>query len=166
MTRHQRTLTLSVLGVLLLGCGIRLLASNSPSSRQTLQRIKGIHVVVEDLDSDGLVTVGQVQTDTELRLRKAGINVLETGFPMLYVNTELLKGRSMATSGIYAYHIELTLEQAVLVPGNEEAALGATWSTGTTGMVGKDNLSKAIREDVGDLVDKFSNAYLSMNPKK
>ena len=55
--------------------------SNDPLERETLKGLSGVNVFVnltEDrpsLESDGL-TKSQIQTDIEIRLRKAGIRVL------------------------------------------------------------------------------------------
>src|SRR2546425_3316356 len=65
-------------------------------ARETLRGLKGVGVVVErvspDAERDGL-TQSQLQTDVELRLRKAGIPALTQeecratpGHPFLYVN--------------------------------------------------------------------------------
>jgi hypothetical protein len=153
---------LSVPAALLLGG--RLFAGDSAPERQTLQGIKGISVLVEDLttDVDRLLTVEQIRTDVELRLRKAGIKVLENSFPILYVSANVMKGRS-EVEGLYIYSCNVTFEQTVSVRANSVIALGTTWSVSSLGMVGGDNMSRSVRNVVGDLVDDFLNAYLSVN---
>ena len=89
-------------------------------ARETLRGLKGVQVVVEDMDPDverdGL-TKSQLQTDVELRLRKAGIQVLKEeerratpGRPYLYVAVTTLKDRDGLS---YAFAINVDLEQKV-----------------------------------------------------
>lgn len=74
----------------------------------------------------------------------------------------------------YGYHVCIYLSQTVLL--ERDLSLRATgqfrgqsfqadtWSTCVVG-VAKGNPSEKIRSTVKDLVDKFINAYLSVNPK-
>jgi hypothetical protein len=165
MTLHRRTLMLPVLVTLLLGCGFNLLASDAELNRRTLKGIKSISVLVENLSdaaiSDGL-SVSQIQTDVELRLRLAGIRVDPTTEPYLYVRANLLKTDLV---GLYAYSSEVEFNQPVRVVATDGFTVGTTWSVGTVGAIRSPNMSKRIRESVGDFVDEFINAYLSVNPK-
>jgi hypothetical protein len=167
MTPHWRTLTLPVLGTLLFGCG-SLLASDEELDRQTLTGLKGFSVLIESIspeaNRDGLTT-DQLQTDVELRLRKSGVNVLPSGSgnATLYVYAHLLKLKSI--SG-YVYTCEVTVHQGVIVVANNTVSWQDTWSVADLGIVRPENMSKVIRGTTGDLVDKFLNAYLSVNPKQ
>lgn len=142
-----------------------LLAADGEENRQSLMGIKGVKVLVEDSESpdaiaDGL-TQDQLQTDVELRLRKAGVTIVkDVGAPYLYVAINPIKD----STGLYAYSCAVELHQKAVI-SNGMKLYTATRSVSTAGMVGRLNMSKYIREVVGDMVDKFLNAYLSANPK-
>jgi hypothetical protein len=48
---------------------------------------------------------------------------------------------------------------------NGATVYASTWSTGNLGTVGSAKMSGAVRARLADMVDKFLNAYLSVNPK-
>jgi hypothetical protein len=165
MTLCRSSFALPLIAVFLLGSGTRLAGLDSENSRPTLKGITEVAVVVEDPGADAIkdgLTIDQLQTDVELRLRKAGIKVSKEVSPYLYVNAHLLK--STTYPGLYAYHCEVSFQQRVTVMANGVVAYAATWSTGGIGIVGQADM-KTVRDDVGDLVDSFLNAYLSVNPK-
>src|SRR5258706_8465254 len=90
------------------------IGSDSQSDKETLKGIKSLNVVVENLDaseiSDGL-TVSQIQTDVELRLRKAGLVVTAdqtANGVFLVINANLLKVTDLP---MYAFNIEVSLMQ-------------------------------------------------------
>jgi hypothetical protein len=140
------------------------------TSRKSLKGVKGVQVVVEsikpEIEKDGLTTT-QVQTDVELKLRLAGLNVLpykeilETpGSPTLYVYPHVLK----SSYNFYIYNIELALFQNVyLERDNKFSTTSPTWSVGYLGITSELDY---IRSKIKDQVDGFINAYLSVNPKK
>jgi len=164
MNRNSLRWFLTVL-TLLFAIGVPLLADDDTTSRQSLKGIKSIAVVIGPLDSDELtegLTVDQLQTDVELRLRKAGVSVVTSGpTVVLLVDTNFLKN---ANTGLYAYYCEVKVLQLVTAP-NATSLVAPTWSKSILIMVGSANLSSSVRGRVGDLVDKFLNAYLSVNPK-
>jgi hypothetical protein len=151
-----------------------LLALNSEMNRSSLQGLKGVRVLVEDLASEvegeGLAK-SVLQKEIEDRLRAAGIRVLtqeETtqtpGEPYLYVNVNvtLSKGEEEACS----YSIDLALIQNVtLVRNPRQTTYAITWSTGGVGLIGKKSL-KDLKESVLEIVDLFVKAFMSVNPKK
>jgi len=151
--------------LLLLICGIQSFARDDSETRQTLKGIKGVNVVVEGLSpaAEGLVTVEQLRTDVELRLRTAGLNI---GPAVVYLDVEvtIAKGHEQLDRA-YVFNCRSALLQYVAVSGNSVKALVETWSTDYVAIVGRDNVSKAIRSTVSDQVDQFLNAYLSANPK-
>ena len=150
-------------------------AGDNEFTRPSLKGIQGVHVVVENLDpteEEAGLTVADLQTDVELKLRLAGIPVLSKqemvavpGMPDLYVTVNV---NSSTTRDLWPYAIEIQFQQNVtLVRNPQTLILGATtWSTGAaTGSVLKQNVRR-LREELKDLVDKFVNAYLAVNPKK
>jgi hypothetical protein len=161
--------TARVAAILLLAalCG----ASDTEYSRKSLKGLPGVYGVVEELadpvTQDGL-NKQDIQTDVELKLRLAGVKVLTEkehlaipGMPDLYVRvTPLFR------DNLYAFWIEVDLEQNILLQRDQTIVVGATtWSEARIGMIGKNRLSE-IRNDIKDLIDKFLNAYFSVNPKK
>ncbi len=135
---------------------------------EPLRGLKGVHVLVENIDSQAErlgLTRAQIQTDVELRLRKAGVRVLtekerlETpGCPHLYVNINTPIGQGLV---VYSISVEL-FELVTLARGF--VTDGAIWNIRFAGCVGTSNIRK-VREGVGDCVDKFINDYLAANPK-
>lgn len=67
-------------------------------------------------------------------------------------------------SAVYAILVELKQHVSLIRDGS--LVRGATtWDTVIVGMVPTSNI-QPIRFDIKDKVDKFINAYLSVNPKK
>jgi hypothetical protein len=146
------------------------------TSRKTLVGLKGIYVLVEHIDDDvaryGLSTQ-QIQTDVELRLRQAGLVVLNhaqwigqegfEGFPYLYVSAQTLK----SSRPFFVYHLDLELKQLVTTVRNPSATVAVpTWTArAQLGYVGEEKVP-SLRDDIRDMVDQFINAYLAANPKR
>jgi hypothetical protein len=161
-----------IVGILLCGSQQEAAAGDDEYTRATLRGLKGVYVLVEPLRAEteraGL-TKAQIQTDVELRLRKAGIRVLsekerdETpGSPYLYVNVQVVE----TNVPLYAFSIDVALMQRVLLERDPKIrSLAETWDTASTGMVREDTLRKFPRDSLADKVDAFINAYLTENPK-
>jgi hypothetical protein len=149
----------------------RALADDQKNDRATLRGIASVVVLVgnfgSDTKSDGL-TEDQVQTDTELRLRKAGVKVLTLSDVVgnrafiLLIKSTFVKPKS---SELYAVNCSVSLVQYVIVSANGVGTTASTWSDAVLLTVGSSKMSMAVRETIGDLVDEFVNAYLSVNPK-
>jgi len=163
------------------------------SDAKTLRGFKGVRVLVgslePEIEKEGL-TVQQIQTDVELKLRLAGIKVLtkeewskEKGAPFLLASPHLIPyvlKVGKRNCRLYIFNINLTFRQNAYLekelPGpvsysSDKAVFSShidmtfavvTWSVGTMGRTA--NLNK-IRNEINDLVDEFINAYLSVNPK-
>jgi len=115
-------------------------------------------------ERDGL-TRDQLQTDVEVRLRKAGIKVASSRlFPVLHLFVKELK-RSASEKCVYALRLEL-LQEITLVRNRSVSFLAATWDFSYLGEVGADKFSRTVRDNVADMVDQFINAYLEYNPKQ
>ena len=127
-----------------------------------------------DVESLGL-TRSQIETDTELRLRKAGIKVMDKneslntpGSPYLYININYIK---LKTRPIFAYWVIIELREMVkLMRQNNSSydhAIQATiWRSGMIGKADTDILiKKKYAVVVADKVDNFINQYLAANPK-
>ncbi len=153
-----------------------LYAVDSELTRQTLLGLKGVSVAVENPQPNiqkyaerfGLAR-DQLQKDIEQRLTMAGIVVLSqekwsqtSGRPVLYivVNThEYMKYW-------YAYTIIVELRQIATPEANPDMkTLAATWSISMAGIANIGTLN-TVKDNVNTLVDKFIDAYLSVNKKE
>ena len=151
-----------------------LYALNSEVNRATLQGLKGVRVLIEDLspevEREGLVK-NQIQKSVEERLRFGGIKVLtqeETvktpGEPYLYVNINI--NLSKSEEEVCSYSIDIALIQNVtLVRNPKQTAYAVTWSTGGVGMIGKKSLGE-LKDSVEEIVDIFVKSFFTVNPKK
>jgi hypothetical protein len=154
----------------LVGTANSAFAGDHKTERESLRGIKQFYVVVENLDSaavdDGL-NEDQMKVAVELRLRKAGLQLVEdhasADFRCLYVDIDLFKAKD---SALYAHHISVEFRQPITVDSNRARLLASTWSATTFGTVGSVNMVTGVRNAVGALVDTFLNAYLSVNPPK
>jgi hypothetical protein len=141
-------------------------ADDTPEERATLRGIKLVKVVVRDLhpdvEADGL-TGGQLQSDVEQRLRKAGIAASPSAKAALTVTVNT-SGRE---SGWYFFVIEVSLTQpVVLVRDRKSIILASTWRLGNFGDVAAQDLARFVRETVAGQVDMFIRAYREQNPRQ
>jgi hypothetical protein len=143
------------------------------TNNEVLRGLRGIKLTIEkisaDAEADGL-TQRQIQTDTELRLRQAGIRLLteqewneaEYGGAWLFVYVGVVK--EAMTNQVFACSVRLRLQQAVsLIRDPSVKTFATTWSTGSTGIFGIKKLQD-VRKELGDKVDEFINSYLAANP--
>ena len=147
----------------------------SETARQTLRGLQGVSVSVEvipEREREAL-TEGLIQTDVELRLRKAGIKILPKIEPsgalvnaVLHVEVSTSERDEILTK-FYTFNISVTLVQQVVLPRDPSVnrTVGITWNSGEYGTLGSPDF-RELREHVGDHVDQFINAYLEMNPKQ
>jgi len=151
-------------------------AIDSELTRRTLTGLPGVCVMVEDLQPNIQkyakkyeLTQEQLKRDVEQKLQKSGIIILSKenwlktpGRPVLYVNINTHEHEKYW----YAYDIEVELKQIVYMEANPKVkTLADTWSISMTGIVNIGTLN-TIRDSVGILVNRFIDAYLSVNLKK
>jgi hypothetical protein len=119
------------------------------------------------------LTDSQVQTDVELRLRRAGIRVLtpdeqdaRPGSPYLYININTKAGDG-PSAGLIAVNINVELRQSVRLARDPDIWVlhATTWSKSVLGLGGHAQL-RHVRESLGDQVDKFINDYYAANPER
>lgn len=139
-------------------------------TRATLRGLKGVWIQIDklepEIEKDGL-TRNQIQTDVELKLRIAGIKVLtreewvaDISNPSLHVSPAIVKTKK---GRAYVYYINIELNQRIFLERDPNIiAIGCTWSGGVLGMT---HSIIEIRDNIKDNVDKFINAYLTVNPK-
>jgi hypothetical protein len=161
---------------IILGTGLVLLSASSslaapaspmdsPESRATLKRIKAVSVMVEwidpEVEREGL-TRDQLQSDVEMRLRKAGIPVVPSAGESLHITVQPMKH----SADLYAYAIHVALHQRVKLSRDSNIVASApTWGVGCIGTVRPDDL-RNVRASLADDVDKFIAAYREQNPKQ
>jgi hypothetical protein len=158
---------LGSLWVLPLACALAIpsfLSAQSHLPRQ-LKGLKGLGVVVETLSDAGHeagITEDRLRTITELRLRTAGLVVDSDSSPYLYVRYNLLD----CEAGLCTYSYETSLNEPVTIERNGEVIVGANvWETGGVATVGKNKLARGVEDTLNQGIDKFLNAWLSVNPK-
>lgn len=154
----------------LAGMSSSVFANNNEDSRETLKGLNGILVIIEGLKTwqkQAGLSESQIQTDVELKLRLAGIKVLneeeffkEKGHPCIYININNLEQK---LEGFLVYNISCRFRQYIFLERNPSIkALATTWSQG---WIGCGDIER-LRAKIKDIVDEFINAYLSVNPKK
>jgi hypothetical protein len=146
-------------------------AADSEFERKTLVGLKSVEVLIEDLSADAKrigLSESALRTDIELKLRPAGIMVVDRaeasqGYATLFINLNVVAG-----SEPWGFNMSFQLKQAArLIRDPSMAHLSVTtWSLATTGTVGSQRLAEVVRDTAKELADGFVNAYLAANPKE
>ncbi len=116
-----------LLGTAALGASLLLLsfpasALDTRLDRASLKGIKNISVVMENLPRDVeeyRLTRSQLQTDVELRLRQAGLTVVDESKEYLYVQVTILKYES----GLCSYAVRVQFNRSRSHPAHRSSAL-------------------------------------------
>lgn len=162
MRKKSYAILLIIFWVTLIGKNA--LAEEILKEYKLLKGIEKVNVVVGELTEDAKkigLTEERIQTVTELRLRKEGIEVieiLESTSPgiCLYISIGVVGG---------AFSVSLGLNEAVYLERMPEVeTIAATWHRGLTGTHG--NSSDYIVTALSALIDQFLNDYYKANPKK
>jgi hypothetical protein len=146
-------------------------ASDSEIDRASLKGLKGVFVLVEDLnpteEQAGLKTA-DIQSDAIQKLQAAGIPLLSKeqdidapGMPTLYINVSVA---SSATSDLWPFSIDVNFEQQATLKRNPDTFVptAITWHVGSLGSVDKSNI-RSVRDRVNEQIAKFVNAYNKVN---
>jgi hypothetical protein len=152
---------------LLVGISSPTVRAQTTYENDTLKDINALFVIVEDVSSGATelgLTKEILQTDVELKLRLAGISVVTKeagiklpGAPYLWVQVTV-------TEAAHAANIAVAVRQDVRLERNDGLAFGAsTWDVNLTVA---SPTAQGIRDYNKDIIDKFLNAWLSVNPKK
>ena len=152
--------------VLLLAVMVPARALDTDATRQTLKGIKTVLVDVRGVHEEAIrygITKSSIQTDVELKLRRAGIKVSADAGMILSLRVELIK---VYPGDAWIYDIELEFYQRVQLERDPEVrATVPTWSSaGDLGVVTASQ-TQLLRDAIKDQIDVFLNAYLSANPK-
>jgi hypothetical protein len=146
-------------------------AADSDFQRESLAGLRTVGVMIEELAPEaeqGGLTSNLLQTDVEVRLRKAGLRVAEgperlQAPAFVYVNVNTAK---WPRPKVYAVSVSVQLMEPVsLVRNPARRRLAATWDNGAVGLAHASDFAATVRAKVGDLVDRFLNDYLAANPK-
>lgn len=164
------------LSIFLLYMALPAAADDSEQARQTLAGLRGLQVVVEELQGNitkydnYLQKVGlnsaQLKRDVEARLKAAGIKILSPeewsktpGRPVLYVNLNTHESEKYW----FAYDLKLELRQVVSLEARPEIkTLANTWGINVTGVVNIGTFS-VIRDNVGAMTERFLQAWKKVN---
>jgi hypothetical protein len=143
--------------------------------RETLSGINDVSIIIEQIQivpkyaTYSGVSVQNIKTDVELKLRGAGLKVItpeeatKTLSPYLGVKIQLVKIEQL---DYFIPHLAVELYQFVTLYRNPLIKTSSpTWSVETIGGVSGIRLSDHVRKGISDIVDMFINAYLSVNPK-
>lgn len=142
---------------------------DTEASRETLKGVRrilpAINFISEDCRKHG-IHVNALQNSLEQKLRKAGIEMPSSGNPfhdgVLSVNVvcyEFEKGYLIFTVNEYF------LQDVIVVRNVRLAAQVPTWTTETVGHTTVDQ-PEFVEGKVNDAIDRFVNAYRSVNPGK
>ncbi len=170
-----RRIAVMILTLLISFC----LASPSfPFSRlDTLKGLEGIEVLVEEFkpEAEDFITVIQVQSDVESKLRNAGIRVLTKEEnekiqplrkPYLYI--KLTSYKPPTRRDVLPFNVEISLKQKVRLECHSESSdksfYSATWAKSSVSVVSFRNPSE-IRDVINELTDLFIKAYLKASGK-
>jgi hypothetical protein len=148
---------------------------SSPFEPEGLKGLKGVYVLIEDLNKDAVadgLSKQAIQTDVERKLQQSGIRVLTEaqmqatpGKPALCVRVSTAKIFSYPT---YSCFLSVELKESVKLQRNFgiQVVGATTWQTnGVVGYVFTQSLF-TLRDHVKDEIDQFCNAWLTANPKK
>jgi hypothetical protein len=152
--------------------------SFSLSCAESLKGLKGVEVLVEELKPElenYSLTMIQIQSDVESKLRMAGIEVLtreenEKTQPlrMPYFYVKINSYKPAWRREVFVFNIEVALNQRVLLREYskylEKSFYAPTWYASSIGAVGAMNVMD-IRDMVKELTDQFVQAYQKANPQ-
>jgi hypothetical protein len=141
--------------------------------RKSLRGLKNISVgpvhVPAELEQNGLLTSDEVHTDVELKLRLAGIQVVDlkdfnsssSSASILNISVNVFS----SSDGIWPISVNVGVMQPVLLERDRSIlSYGETWGKFRLGRLEKSKI-RNVRETIKDMVDQFINSYLAANPK-
>ena len=149
--------------------------SDTAVERQSMAGIHALGLFVEELQPNVAkvaakagIDAASIRREVERRLTAAGIGVVAgagwaalPGRPFLYININTHETQRF----YYAYDIKVELRQVVFPEANPRARITATtWSLSITGLTDIGNLA-VIKNDTLVLVDRFTAAHRSVNPR-
>ena len=160
--RHQ-----TVLLFVLLYLSAQFNANAQSVKAPSLIGLAELNVVIEDLDDNakvGGLTVSQLQTDVELRLRQAGLPVNTAALESLHVRVTAL---GPTAAGEVAWKVDVELQQPVIIMRTKEATTGTTWDASSIALSSSPSFVPLnVSGKVRDFVAAFLGDWLSANAKR
>lgn len=166
--------------LVLLGLAVSFVCSTHAYSSprvNTLKGLEGIEVLVEEFkpEVEDFITVLQVQTDTELKLRDAGIRIFtkeenEKAHPQRkpYLYIKITSYKIPVKKDILPFNVEMSLKQKVQLQGcpefSDQSFFSPTWYRNSVSIVSWKNPTE-IRDVISELTDTFIKAYLKAGGK-
>jgi hypothetical protein len=116
------------------------------------------------------VSTTQLEADIQQRLRQAGITIVPGQAPRPFGTqgnlwASVLIIESSRGSSQWFVRTSVTLYGSVVLAGSNERAEAITWATERFQTVDTSQIDARLREDLNFLIDDFSKAYQSANPK-
>jgi len=169
----MRVRTLFLYAIILLPTPLIANAQSNPD-RKGLRGILGMRVAIEELSPTarvGGLSRDQLQTEVELRLRKAGVRILDgDSGSFLYLSVSAMKS---INAPLYATNVKLEFYRLGTFVGfgkdleaSEQTLIASVWSKQVLGLAGSERVEMEIRQQVADLTDQLLNDYLAANPKR
>lgn len=147
--------------------------ASAQDAHPALKGLSGVkvRVVLGDETKQTAFTKNQLQTDIEIRLRKAGIKVSEESVAALNVLV-VLDSQPLLTlserdnvAEVYSVTLSASLADRVRLDRDpSKTFFASTWSR-LEGFAVPAQRLKAVRERVADMADAFINGYLAANQK-
>lgn len=151
---------------LLLFFSVQLANGQQSIGKESLSHLDGIRVIAsvsKDAENEGLLKEN-LKTNTELQLRKAGIEVYtkenfasDPAAPGLLVAVSTLEN-----DGLFAYNLSVNVSQKVITVDGTETSATTYETIGQTGMVGGSNI-RDLADTVRQEVRIFINDWLSVH---
>lgn len=147
-----------------------------PGIKPVLEGLKEFSVVVENLNPSleklG-VTKKQLQADAELKLRQAGIKVIEAGSPekadspYIYISIKSIdyKLGDSSIGVIFSFRVDLR-EYAFLKRASKVTVVANSWSQNQIATCANDVFAVFTRDILKNIMDQFITDYLAANPKE
>ena len=145
-------------------------AATTVLDRAYLEGLEGVSVAIMIAGDDKCgLTEDELRTITELSLRRNGIKVLTpserintSGRPALLVNIVVV-GDKDGIIRAASVNVEL-LQDAYLLRNRDLFYAVSTWVRLHTLLASVNNIDANVKETIKDIVDEFSNDYLTANP--
>jgi hypothetical protein len=128
---------------------------------EDLKGIKSLGVVVEELgdeEKDLGLNQDSVKAAISLRLRANRVPISDEKTCYLYVNISAL-GKQYPR----AVSVNVRLYQLAVLDASGKRAAVSTWHKSSLSLLGKDTAKNATLETIQEIVDMFSNDYLTAN---
>jgi hypothetical protein len=133
--------------------------------------LKGLTGIAVHVDTDGApsVSMNQLETTLEQRLLQAGITVVPNQAPRTYGKRGNLWANVIVIrppgNDLCVLNIRLRVYGSVVLAGSNQRGEAITWETERHVTFPASEIDARLRENLNFLIDNFSRAYLSANPK-